>query len=93
MSNALRWLGIIYLLASIVIAVVIICSYGTVNDGVFYVDAETNLLAIGCSVGIIFQGVLVFCGTSGLAHVMDRSDEIANKLGIAEKTTEEKEEE
>lgn len=88
MSNTLRWLGIIYLLASIVVAVVIICNCGTVDGGTFYVDTDTNLMAIGCSVGIIFQGILVFCGAGGLAQVMDRCEEIAHKLGISDNTGE-----
>ena len=89
MSKTLKILGIIYLVASIVIAIVIICSNGTVENGSFYVDTETNLLAIGCSVGVIFQGVLVYCVVGGLAQVMERCEEFAIKFGIIDKTTEE----
>lgn len=80
MSNTLRWLGIIYLIAAVVVAIAIIYNYGTVTDGGFYLDEEVSLFAIGCSAGVIFQGILVLCGAAGLAHVMDRSDEIADKI-------------
>lgn len=85
MSKALRMLGIVYLIVAIIIAVAIICSNGTAS----YVDTETNLIAIGCSLGIVFQGVLVYCGAGGLAQVMDRCEEFAIKFGITDKTTEE----
>lgn len=89
MSKALRILGIVYLIVAIIIAVAIICSNGTASDGTFYVDTETNLIAIGCSLGIIFQGILVYCGAGGLAQVIDRCEEFAIKFDITDKTTKE----
>lgn len=80
MSNVLRFLGFIYLIAAVVVGIVIIYNYGTVEVGVYYTSTETNWFAIGGGVGVIFQGMLVLCGVAGLAHVMDRSDEIADKI-------------
>lgn len=80
MKGALRTLGVIYLIAAVILAVVIIYNYGTVEVGVYYAHAETNPIAIGCSVGVIFQGLLVFCLALGLAQVIDKCEEITYKL-------------
>lgn len=80
MKYTLRILGAVYLIVAFILAVVIIYNYGTVEVGVYYTHTETNLIAIGCSVGVIFQGLLVFCLALGLAQVIDRCEDILLKI-------------
>lgn len=90
MKYTLRILGAVYLIAAVILAVVIIYNYGTVEVGVYYTHTETNPIAIGCSVGVIFQGLLVFCLALGLAQVIDKCEEITYKLDTISSNTEKK---
>lgn len=87
MKNTLRILGTVYLIVAVILAVVIIYNYGTVEVGVYYTQAETNPMAIGYSVGVIFQGLLVFCLALGLAQVIDKCEEVTYKLDMISSST------
>ena len=92
MSNALKVLGGIFLLSSIVCAFFIFKDYATISNG-YYSSSETiiNPIAIGLGIGVIAQGLLTFCMACGLAEVIDRSANIENKvLTVAHNTEVEK---
>ena len=83
MSYALKILGSIYLIISFILAILIIYNYGEIEVGIYYKYTETNVVAIGCSLGIVFQGVLVFCITLGLAKLIETNKAILDRLNIS----------
>lgn len=76
MSKTLKVLGIVYLIVAVLLAIMIFANFGTV--------------AIGAAIGVAFQGVLVSCLALGLAQVLNKCDEITNKLYTVGKNTEKK---
>lgn len=91
MSKALNVLGIVYLAAAVILAVMIFFNFGSIEvAGYYHSHTEINTMAIGIGVGVIFQGLLVFCLALGLAKVIDKCDEITYKLDTISNNTEKK---
>ncbi len=81
-SKALGAFAIIELISSIIMALYIWSTYGSINVGIYYPVKEANPFAIGLGIGVIVQGVIIFIVISAL-KVM--ADDIAYIKGLSEK--------
>lgn len=82
MKKILVALGIIFLISNIVLAFFIVKNYGWLIQGGYYGSEEKifNPVAWYVAFAVLFNGIIIFAFSMGMAEIIEKNDNILYKL-------------